>query len=127
MVRKHTRRAAKAAFAVSLGVALLLGLTACGGGSSGTTTASSTGAAATTGASKPTVVLATKRPRCRCPSQSPSGSASRSPIPSAAAESSTCSAVLTSSRCPCAGMKRNASTNVCGVKASASVTRGSRG
>jgi osmoprotectant transport system substrate-binding protein len=32
MVRKHTRRAAKAAFAVSLGVALLIGLAACGGG-----------------------------------------------------------------------------------------------
>jgi osmoprotectant transport system substrate-binding protein len=33
MVRKHTRRAAKAAFAVSIGVALLIGITACGGGS----------------------------------------------------------------------------------------------
>jgi osmoprotectant transport system substrate-binding protein len=32
MVRKHTRRAAKAAFAISLGVALLIGLAACGGG-----------------------------------------------------------------------------------------------
>ena len=32
MFRKHTRRAAKAAFAISFGVALLIGLTACGGG-----------------------------------------------------------------------------------------------
>jgi glycine betaine/choline ABC-type transport system substrate-binding protein len=32
MVRKHTRRAAKAAFAVSFGVALLIGLVGCGGG-----------------------------------------------------------------------------------------------
>ena len=31
MFRKHTRRAAKAAFAISFGVALLIGLTACGG------------------------------------------------------------------------------------------------
>ncbi len=40
MFRKHTRRAAKAAFAISFGVALLIGLTACGGGggSSDTTT-----------------------------------------------------------------------------------------
>ncbi len=48
MIRKHTRRAAKAAFAVSLGVALLIGL-ALG--------ASSAGAKAR---AKPTVVLATK-------------------------------------------------------------------
>ncbi len=42
MFRKHTRRAAKAAFAISFGVALLIGLTACGGGgSSSTTTAAS--------------------------------------------------------------------------------------
>ncbi len=42
MFRKHTRRAAKAAFAISFGVALLIGLTACGGGgSSPTTTAAS--------------------------------------------------------------------------------------
>jgi glycine betaine/choline ABC-type transport system substrate-binding protein len=32
MFRKHTRRAAKAAFAISFGVALLIGLAACGGG-----------------------------------------------------------------------------------------------
>ena len=42
MFRKHTRRAAKAAFAISFGVALLIGLAACGGGggSSNTTTTS---------------------------------------------------------------------------------------
>ncbi|MGH3051232.1 MAG: glycine betaine ABC transporter substrate-binding protein, partial [Gaiellaceae bacterium] len=57
MFRKHTRRAAKAAYAISLGVALLIGLTACGGGGGTTTT---TQAAATTAASKPTIVLATK-------------------------------------------------------------------
>ncbi len=49
MVRKHTRRAAKAAFAVSLGVALLIGLVACGGGKK-------TPAAA----AKPTITLGTK-------------------------------------------------------------------
>jgi osmoprotectant transport system substrate-binding protein len=58
MIRKHTRRAAKAAFAVSFGVALLVGLSACGGGG-GSTTSSSAGGGATT-AAKPTVVLATK-------------------------------------------------------------------
>jgi osmoprotectant transport system substrate-binding protein len=42
MVRKHTRRAAKAAFAVSFGVALLIGLVACGGGGKKTTTTQST-------------------------------------------------------------------------------------
>ncbi len=47
MVRKHTRRAAKAAFAVSIGVALLIGLLA-----------STAGAAKT--ASKPTIVIGTK-------------------------------------------------------------------
>src|SRR5215469_14321718 len=59
MVRKHTRRAAKAAFAVSLGVALLLGLAACGGGGGGGGTGTTT---ATTQASsgKPTVVLGSK-------------------------------------------------------------------
>ena len=35
MFRKHTRRAAKATYAISLGVALLIGLTACGGSSGG--------------------------------------------------------------------------------------------
>jgi glycine betaine/choline ABC-type transport system substrate-binding protein len=35
MFRKHTRRAARAAFAISFGVALLIGLTACGGGGGG--------------------------------------------------------------------------------------------
>jgi osmoprotectant transport system substrate-binding protein len=57
MVRKHTRRAAKAAFAVSIGVALLIGLTACGGGGhSGVDGAHKTIASS----SKPTIVLGTK-------------------------------------------------------------------
>jgi osmoprotectant transport system substrate-binding protein len=51
MVRKHTRRAAKAAFAVSLGVALLIGLAACGGGGGGSS--NSTGA-------KPSITIGTK-------------------------------------------------------------------
>ena len=46
MFRKHTRRAARAAYAVSLGVALLIGLAACGGGSGGTTTAGVAGTTA---------------------------------------------------------------------------------
>jgi osmoprotectant transport system substrate-binding protein len=50
MVRKHTRRAAKAAFAVSIGVALLIGLTAG--------VAAAGKARATSG--KPTIVLGTK-------------------------------------------------------------------
>jgi osmoprotectant transport system substrate-binding protein len=50
MFRKHTRRAAKAAFAISFGVALLIGLTACGGGR---------GSAAASGP-KPTITLGTK-------------------------------------------------------------------
>jgi osmoprotectant transport system substrate-binding protein len=55
MFRKHTRRAAKAAFAISFGVALLIGLTACGGGGgSGSTTAT------TSAAPKPTITLGTK-------------------------------------------------------------------
>ncbi len=49
MVRKHTRRAAKAAFAISLGVALLLGLAACGGGGGGGS-----------GGKKQTIVIGTK-------------------------------------------------------------------
>src|SRR5579884_1455012 len=56
MFRKHTRRAAKAAFAISFGVALLIGLTACGGGGSSggnTTTTSGSGP-------KPTITLGTK-------------------------------------------------------------------
>ena len=58
MFRKHTRRAAKAAFAISFGVALLIGLAACGGGGGGgssnnTTTTSSSGP-------KPTIILGTK-------------------------------------------------------------------
>jgi osmoprotectant transport system substrate-binding protein len=56
MFRKHTRRAAKAAFAISFGVALLIGLAACGGGGGGgnnTTTTSSSGP-------KPTITLGTK-------------------------------------------------------------------
>ena len=40
MFRKHTRRAAKAAFSISLGVALLIGLVAAGGGAAGTTRSS---------------------------------------------------------------------------------------
>ncbi len=48
MVRKHTRRAAKAAYAVSLGVAILVGLIAAGAG------------AAATSAAKPTVTIGTK-------------------------------------------------------------------
>ena len=55
MVRKHTRRAAKAAFAISLGVALLLGLAACGGGGAKRTTSTSTAAAA-----KPKVIVGSK-------------------------------------------------------------------
>jgi osmoprotectant transport system substrate-binding protein len=54
MVRKHTRRAAKAAFAVSFGVALLIGLTAFGG----TSQHAAAGAHKTT--AKPTIVLGTK-------------------------------------------------------------------
>ena len=50
MVRKHTRRAAKAAFAVSFGVALLIGLTA--GVASAQKSATASG--------KPTIVLGTK-------------------------------------------------------------------
>ena len=53
MVRKHTRRAAKAAFAVSLGVALLIGLAACGSGGKSTTTNNP-------GANKPTITIGTK-------------------------------------------------------------------
>jgi osmoprotectant transport system substrate-binding protein len=56
MFRKHTRRAARAAFAISFGVALLIGLTACGGGGGGgssNTTTSSSGP-------KPTIILGTK-------------------------------------------------------------------
>jgi osmoprotectant transport system substrate-binding protein len=49
MVRKHTRRAAKAAFAVSIGVALLIGLTA-----------GVAGAQRSSIAKKPTIVLGTK-------------------------------------------------------------------
>jgi osmoprotectant transport system substrate-binding protein len=51
MVRKHTRRAAKAAFAVSFGVALLIGLTAFGG---------SAHSATKTVAAKPTITIGTK-------------------------------------------------------------------
>ncbi len=53
MVRKHTRRAAKAAFAISLGVALLIGLTACGGGGGKATTS-------TAAAAKPKVIVGSK-------------------------------------------------------------------
>ena len=54
MVRKHTRRAAKAAFAVSFGVALLIGLTAFNG------VAQSGVAGATKTVAKPTIVIGTK-------------------------------------------------------------------
>jgi osmoprotectant transport system substrate-binding protein len=56
MFRKHTRRAAKAAFAISFGVALLIGITACGGGGGNnktTTTSGSTGP-------KPTITIGDK-------------------------------------------------------------------
>jgi osmoprotectant transport system substrate-binding protein len=54
MFRKHTRRAAKAAFAISFGVALLIGLTACGGATrNGVAGAKKTVA-------KPTIVIGTK-------------------------------------------------------------------
>jgi osmoprotectant transport system substrate-binding protein len=53
VVRKHTRRAAKAAFAVSLGVALLIGLVAAGfGGKAATAKAAAVG--------KPKIVLGSK-------------------------------------------------------------------
>jgi len=51
MVRKHTRRAAKAAFAVSFGVALLIGISVFGGAAHG---------GVQKAASKPTIVLGTK-------------------------------------------------------------------
>ena len=57
MVRKHTRRAAKAAFAVSFGVALLIGITAFSGAAHGGVA----GAQKTTSsATKPTIVIGTK-------------------------------------------------------------------
>jgi osmoprotectant transport system substrate-binding protein len=55
MFRKHTRRAAKAAFAISFGVALLIGLTACGGGGGKKTTSSSASAGP-----KPAITVGTK-------------------------------------------------------------------
>jgi len=54
MVRKHTRRAAKAAYAVSIAVAIVLGGTACGGGGN------SAQADSTTSSTKPTVTIGTK-------------------------------------------------------------------
>jgi len=57
MYRKHTRRAAKAAFAVSLGVALLIGLAACGGGGGENTTTTTT---TTQASGKPTIILGSK-------------------------------------------------------------------
>src|SRR5215469_1155108 len=51
MFRKHTRRAARAAFAVSFGVALLIGLAVFGGAAHG---------GVQKAASKPTIVLGTK-------------------------------------------------------------------
>jgi osmoprotectant transport system substrate-binding protein len=55
MFRKHTRRAAKAAFAISFGVALLIGLTACGGGGGGNDTTTTS-----TSAPKPKLTLGSK-------------------------------------------------------------------
>jgi osmoprotectant transport system substrate-binding protein len=55
MFRKHTRRAARAAFAISFGVALLIGLTACGGGGGKKTTSSSSAAGP-----KPAITVGTK-------------------------------------------------------------------
>lgn len=57
MFRKHTRRAAKASYAISLGVALLIGLTACGGGGSGGGSSPST---TTSNEAKPKVIVGTK-------------------------------------------------------------------
>jgi len=57
MFRKHTRRAARAAFAVSFGVALLIGLTACGGSGSSKNTTSTSSAAA---GPKPAITVGTK-------------------------------------------------------------------
>jgi osmoprotectant transport system substrate-binding protein len=55
MFRKHTRRAAKAAFAISFGVALLIGLTACGGGGGGNDTTTTSASA-----SKPKLIIGSK-------------------------------------------------------------------
>ncbi len=56
MFRKHTRRAAKAAFAISFGVALLIGLAACGGGGGGGSTTATTSSSGP----KPAITLGTK-------------------------------------------------------------------
>jgi osmoprotectant transport system substrate-binding protein len=56
MFRKHTRRAAKAAFAISFGVALLIGLTACGGGGGKKPTSTS----APVAGPKPAITVGTK-------------------------------------------------------------------
>jgi osmoprotectant transport system substrate-binding protein len=55
MFRKHTRRAAKAAFAISFGVALLIGITACGGGGGGNKTTTTSGSGP-----KPTITIGDK-------------------------------------------------------------------
>jgi osmoprotectant transport system substrate-binding protein len=52
VIRKHNRRAAKAAFAVSLGIALIIGLAACGGDEGG--------GGETAAADAPTIVLGSK-------------------------------------------------------------------
>src|SRR5438105_902743 len=57
MFRKHTRRAARAAFAISFGVALLIGLTACGGGGGGGGTTAPT---TTASGPKTTITIGTK-------------------------------------------------------------------
>jgi osmoprotectant transport system substrate-binding protein len=56
MFRKHTRRAAKAAFAISFGVALLIGLTACGGGGGSSSNNTSTAESGP----KPAITVGTK-------------------------------------------------------------------
>ena len=60
-------------------------------------------------------LIAMNEPRWRCPSQTPMGSATKSAIPSAAPESSTCWSVLCASRSTLSAMKRNASTKVPGL------------
>jgi osmoprotectant transport system substrate-binding protein len=59
VIRKHTRRAVKAAFAVSIGVALLIGVTACGE-SKTTSEHSGTGAAPAVDKSKTPVKIGSK-------------------------------------------------------------------
>ena len=60
MIRKHTRRAVKAAFAVSIGVALLLGVTACGNDETSSTGAAASGTAAAVDKSATPVKIGSK-------------------------------------------------------------------